>query len=398
MIELLPKQLTFLNSTNKVLVFRASIRSGKSVILCLWAIIRALQKRTVMLVEPTNQMCTDVIIPIMYKLFESLNLTEEDVNVKMSKPHNIEFKCGGKIMLRSAESIERIRGTSLHDIGFDEYCLFKDEKAYKIGLGRLSESKDGQIRMTSSPTVVKWAQELEKKQDVEVITQTMMENYFLPIEYINTIIEDYGVGSLYYRQEILGEFVSFEDGIFDTAKLKIITNNVSTNNKRFVRAWDTASSDKTSADYTASVLLSIDDNGEVIVHDVWRAKGSFANLQSQIINIMNSDLQGTTNIIENTSAGQVILSILRADTRLNGVFITPVNASTDKVTRALPISGKVAGGHVSIIQNKFTKDFTDELESFGKKHCVHDDMVDAFAHAFNWIAIKKGSGNIKGLF
>lgn len=132
------------------------------------------------------------------------------------------------------------------------------------------------------------------------------------------MIDQYGEGSKWYRQGILGELVNLEDGVIDVSRLVQVPYHIP-HGCAFVRAWDTASSSKTSADYTASCLMSL-NNGIYTIHDITRQKGAFSSLQQSIINKMRSD-PDTYQLIEDTGAGQVIMSVLKALPELRGIHI-----------------------------------------------------------------------------
>lgn len=388
-MELLKKQTDFIFNENRVVIFRAGVRSGKTIALTYWSIIRALKNRVVCIVEPTANMCRTVFLDKLKQSLTQMSLFEGKHYTINYTDLIIRFRGlnRAKIMLKSAET--KLIGFDADDGAIDEFCFIRDDgETYRDLLQRLSESEDAQVRLTSSPASVLWAQKLEENPDNVVIHQTLLENHFLPRSYIAALKSEFGEDSKYYRQQVLGEYVNLEDGVIDVSRLIQVPYHIP-HGCAFVRAWDTASSAKTSADFTASCLMSI-NNGIYTIHDVTKQKGAFSSLQQSIVDKMRNDPPGTYQLIENTGAGQVIMSVLKALPELRGIHIQPVDAINDKISRALPLSGKIAAGAVHYCAGNWNKDFLSEMEQFGAK-CPHDDQVDSAAHAFNWLSKPKSS-------
>lgn len=383
-IPLLPKQERFIFAPHRTAIYRGGVRSGKTVALTHWAAQRALKNRTVAVVEPSYSLCRDVFLIKQLETLNSYGLWEgRDYFVRRSAPFEVTFRGSkGRIILRSAES--PIIGFDAHDGAVDEFCFVPKKQVYLDLLQRLSNSRDAQVRLASSPVFNSWAKELEEDPGTLVLNQSLLENTFLPLEYIESLKKELGEGSKYYRQQVLGEYVSMDEGIFELSKMPVIPPQVLHSGLRLVRAWDFASSAKTSADYTVGALMS-QQGDRYVIHDVTRLHGSFANIQPQIIAAMRSDPTGTAQLCESNGPGLTIISVLRSDPQLAAVPIVPAVAANDKVTRALPFSGAVAGGLVSMIQAHWNKAFTQELEAFGPK-CEHDDQVDAASMAFSHLA------------
>jgi len=393
-IELLPKQKQFLRSIERLVVFLAGIGSGKTRIAAMWAVLKALRGRKVIVLEPTFGMCRDVFLPTLREVLDSLGLLPTIDYVINLSDFNITFmRGGGQILLRSADAAERLRGINADDGLIDEVGSLTSDTAYKILIGRLRRSEDAEVRLVGTPSQTKWLRDIIR--DNTVIRQATIENTYLPKTYIDALKLEYGEDTLWYKQEVLGELVDFGSGIFDTSKIIMSQSILRYGNTR-ARAWDMASSGKVTADYTASALLSKFDNGNIHVHDVRRKKGTYASLRDWIIDTMRNDGQGTTQWIENTQAGQVIISDLMTDSRCHNLDIRLIDAIKDKVTRALPLSARMSLGLITFSPGAWNKDCVDELNPFPKVQ--HDDQVDAMAHAFNalnqYTDIQSGSFNI----
>ena len=177
---------------------------------------------------------------------------------------------------------------------------------------------------------------------------------------------------------MLGEICDFAAGLIETDKIKIVKAYPTV--KNLVRAWDFAHTDKKTSDYTANVLMG-DNVSETIIYDVQRWKGEYGAVRERIIQVMLRDPAGTKQIIENSQGGMVIRSDLMRDPRLRNVAIFPVNATTDKITRALPFASRVVQGLVTLVDGPYVKEYLNELGMFGDGK-GHDDQVDATTHAY----------------
>lgn len=380
-VSVLPKQKRFLQSAKRLVIFLAGIGSGKTLIASWWSVIRASKGRRVIVLEPTFGMCRDVFLPTLKEVLDKMSYVV-GVHYTINLTNlNIDFVGGGQIMLRSADAIESLRGINADDGLIDEFGSLPTDYCYKVLLGRCRRSDDAQIKLVGTPTQRRWLRDiiLEAGDDVEVIRQATTENTFLPKSYIDALIKEYGIDTPWYRQEVLGELVDFGSGIFNTDMIVYAPHA-----QRYdvaARAWDTASSSRTQADWTASGLVSKGPGGMVIVHDVRRRKGAYANLRDWMIQTMLDDGPGVTQWIENTAAGQVIISDLLSDSRTHRLDIRPIEATKDKLTRALPFSARMANGLVVFGPGPWHKDALEEFNAFPKTE--HDDQVDAVVHAYN---------------
>lgn len=387
-VTLLKKQKAFMRSVARICIFLGGIGSGKTYIGAIWTVLQALKSRKVIVLEPTQQMGRDVFLPTLREVLEMFGLTEDkDFTINLSSL-TVRFIAGGEILIRSAEAAERLRGINAHDALVDEFGSHPNNNAYKILLGRLRKSADAKIRLVGTPTPVKWIRDVMIAEGVEIIRQTTMENIFLPDNYVQSLKDQYGEGSLWYRQEILGEIVDFGGTIIDTSKITILPFYHAPLG-RLVRAWDTASSSRSTADFTASGLLGVDDStGQITIYDVSQEKGAYASLKNSIIQRMVSDPVGTQQVFEDSPGGQVIISDLQADPRCRGIAIWPIHATHDKVTRILPFSSRVQAGLVRMNPGTFVRPCLDEMSTF--PNCDHDDQVDAIGHAYNHLCQNTG--------
>lgn len=379
-VQLLPKQMQFMRSMARDCIFVAGIGSGKTKILALWAIYQAASRRRhVLLIEPNYGMVKRNLYPALIDIRTTLGISHTRWVLNKSD-HTMTFPGGGCIWMGSADNPDSLRGPNMHDGGIDEAFQLRDDEAYKILIGRTRLSADAQRKIVGTPTPIQWARELSDRPGVELIRQTTRENTFLPQSFVEDLKSVYGEDSLWYRQEVLGEFVEFGTGMIETAKIKII-DSINPAQLHKVRAWDFAHTDKKEGDWTASVLLGVNGLGDEFILDVTRYKGEWAHIRDRVCATMRSDGGSVTQVIEDTLGGKVIRSELTSRSDLRMIPIIPVTATKDKVTRALAVSSRVAMWKVYMLSATWNKDFRDECNSFPVGE--HDDQVDALAHAHN---------------
>lgn len=162
--------------------------------------------------------------------------------------------------------------------------------------------------------------------------------------------------------------------------------------RRLVIAVDTASSKRTTADYTAFVVLAGWGAGAEAQADVLEVQRGRLNLQQ--LAETAQDLQrrygGTAVVIEETAQSLPIIEFLR----MNGIHVKPVRPAGDKFTRSQPAATAWNAGRIRVPAGgaPWLPDFLGELAAFtGTDADPHDDQVDALAYAWQeLIAEPKG--------
>ena len=153
------------------------------------------------------------------------------------------------------------------------------------------------------------------------------------------------------------------------------------------RGWDVASSDPGKNDFTAGVpMYLLNDYKSILITDF--VHGQFGKDTSQEIkNQIILDGHDNISIIETGVAAAGALLYDNWEQQLPGYFLEraiPV-PNNSKADRATPLKDHIYDGHVyvDIQDNKLRKTFQDEFRAFPNGE--HDDIVDAAAHAFNYI-------------
>lgn len=154
---------------------------------------------------------------------------------------------------------------------------------------------------------------------------------------------------------------------------------------RFVLAADPAASTKTSADFSAAVVLSVRGTGmerKAYVRKVYREQVQIPQFAQDLL-ALQADYGETAINIEAVGGFKAIpqmLSAIRPNLRVNE--IVPMG---DKLTRAQPAAAAWNDARILVPSNSpvWLGPFLDEIEKFTGVNDAHDDQVDALAHAWN---------------
>ena len=149
-----------------------------------------------------------------------------------------------------------------------------------------------------------------------------------------------------------------------------------------VRAWDLAMSDRDSADFTAGVKVGKDNDGNFYVLDVFHARVDFGNLHDTMLEVMERDGPEVLQGIEKAGYMSRVIESLMADGRTHSYPIMPLTVDKDKLTRALPMTGRFASGKVFLVQSGWNENYIEEMVVFSGKGSAHDDQVDATSAAY----------------
>ena len=149
---------------------------------------------------------------------------------------------------------------------------------------------------------------------------------------------------------------------------------------RLVISWDTASSTKELASYSAAVVLQV--HGETVyVLELVRERLEYPDLRRRIIQLHQTWRNSFSSywlLIENKGSGMGLIQELRRD----HIHAIPINPEGDKIMRMNNQTGRIEAGSVWLPRcAPWLDEFRRELCSFpGGKH---SDQVDAFSQALN---------------
>lgn len=202
---------------------------------------------------------------------------------------------------------------------------------------------------------------------------------------IRTTLGEYSWAALYQQRP-----VPAEGGLFKRVAFHLIPRAPEVT--RAVRYWDLAMSDRTSADYTAGVLLGQTEAGRLVVLDVARAQLDWSSVPSFMAETALRDGPDVALGFEEkgymSRAGQE----LAQDSRLHNFSIWGFPKDKDKLTNALPFAARVGQGLVDVVEGHWAWEFIDELCSFPAGE--HDDQVDAASGAYEMLGTIAGSASL----
>jgi len=175
-----------------------------------------------------------------------------------------------------------------------------------------------------------------------------------------------------------------EGVFFKVARLAVVSHPMLPPMLRRVRAWDLAATEN-EGDYTAGVLMGVDEQGACYILDVIRGQWATDERNARIRQAAASDGRGVVvrGPQDPGAAGKdAALAFVRLLAGYN-VIVHPVSGK--KQLRADGFSAQVNAGNVRLARGDWNSALIEEMRTFpvGK----NDDQVDAASDAFNEIAL-----------
>jgi predicted phage terminase large subunit-like protein len=200
------------------------------------------------------------------------------------------------------------------------------------------------------------------------------------LERIRRQLGEYSFSALYQQRPM-----PLEGGLF---KKKWFTRiiDIAPARLRWFRGYDLAISTKTSADYTASARVAIDNEGFLYISDVFRARVEYPEQRKFIIDRLRNE-RDTEHCIEDAIHAKAVIHDLRRDPSLARCAVRLVTVTNDKFTRALAWANRAEEGKVVLVRGPWLNMFLDEVCSF--PNAAHDDQVDAVSIAVQNIHRRK---------
>lgn len=389
-IELSEAQNDFLQCESRGAIFHAGIGSGKSYAGCLWSIMKAMQSQKVCIVSFTYRNLFDVILPLIGEILEKLGLERgKDFDYKAGDATMMIW--GGSILLRTGIDPNALRGLNINSFFIDEGREFKDDTLFKVMLGRIRLSENGQWRICSSPSGHNWVWNLSAT--VPTFTQTTFENAFLPQSFLDEVSARYD--GLYGQQELYAKIVEFGSGFINPMFFQLLPlPPIHQKKNKIIRFWDFAVSTKRSACESAGAKLSIEDD-RLVIWDIQHGKLAFPDLRKLIIACAQED--GTDCIIGCEEAGQQLgfIDDLKTIPELRQYTIEPAKPRGDPFNRALVWSCRA--NFITLVQGHWVQYFKDQCSAYGPELQTPDDLIDAVSGGYQVLAVPKAHYHFRTL-
>lgn len=155
---------------------------------------------------------------------------------------------------------------------------------------------------------------------------------------------------------------------------------------------DTASKISECNDYTVFGLYGAGEDGGLYVIDILRGRWEYTPMKQRARDFWNKYREIRIDgyyaplrdmAVEDKSAGIQLIQDLRSE---EIIPITPIQRSKDKYTRLQNVIGYINSGYVHLPENApWVHDFIEECQAFTGKGDTHDDQVDTFIDALQFI-------------
>ncbi len=174
------------------------------------------KKCDLMVLEPTNEMIRDIIVPTFDEFFAKFEIPVKYLSQRQN--YTIKYK-GAKhmCMLRSAERPASLTGKNLSDIIIDEFDripYYKQKQVWRECISRIRKTEYGTCSVVTTPEGYKLTHELwveKRSKAFNCIRAKTSNNIHLPPDYIENLIEQYD--SKLAKQYLEGEFVNIESDV-----------------------------------------------------------------------------------------------------------------------------------------------------------------------------------------
>jgi predicted phage terminase large subunit-like protein len=145
--------------------------------------------------------------------------------------------------------------------------------------------------------------------------------------------------------------------------------------RRIIQSWDTASKEGAQNDYSVCTTWLLHESRFYLI-DVLRGRFNYPTLKEHVI--AHAQVHTATQIlIEDTGVG---IALVQELSRSSLLWVTPIKAERDKLTRMSVQSGKFASGQVWF-PNRAPWLAELETELFTFPQARHDDQVDSISQA-----------------
>jgi PBSX family phage terminase large subunit len=324
-------QYEFLRSPARYRAFIAGVGSGKTYAGVLASLVACQQAERGAIVAPTYPMLKDVVLPTFRELAEDGidQLNKADLYADMTN--------GNRILFRSADKPERLRGMNLGWCWVDEAALI-DEETWDILLGRL-RLDPGRAWLTTTPKGHNWVYDRfidDPGEEHETVRASTRDNPHLPDTYIESLEEQYT--ERFRRQEMEGEFVEAAGALWSWEHIER-TDAPPTAMDRIVVGVDPAGG---GPDEVGIVAVGTSGERAYVLRDA-SMQGSPNAWANAVVSVYN-DLSADRVVAEKNFGGDMVSTVLKSNSP--NLPVEMVNASRGKQQRIEPVAALYEQGKV----------------------------------------------------
>jgi Uncharacterized conserved protein len=364
-------QYEFLRSPKRYRAFVAGVGSGKTYAGVLASLVACQRAERGAIVAPTYPMLKDVVLPTFREIAEDGidTLNKADLYADMAN--------GSRIVFRSADKPERLRGMNLGWCWVDEAALI-DEETWDILLGRL-RLDPGRAWLTTTPKGHNWVHSrfVEDPDDEHATIQaTTRDNPHLPDEYIESLEEQYT--ERFRRQEIAGEFIEAQGALWGWNDIDRVSEQPQMD--RIVVGVDPAGG---GPDEVGIIAVGKAGERAYVLRDA-SMKGS-PNAWANAVASVYSTLHADRVVAERNFGGDMVESTLK--TANANLPIEVINASRGKQQRAEPVAALYEQGKVSHV-GRFDELETQMTTWDPEENDESPDRVDALVWALTELMLQ----------
>lgn len=216
-LTLLPHQAAFLSDrTTAQLLLCGGFGSGKSRALALRSVLLAAEQphSIGIICSPTYRMAVDVMVPILHDTLAQLGITYQAVKHPM--PAFLLPQFNSRLLIRSGDNPDRLRGLSVHHVAVDELDTIDSTHAKELWSILVSRCREGTYQALYSSSTPEgfnhcyqhWVEQAASHK--RLIKARTADNPFLPAGYIDSLKGLYNPDQL--RSYLDGEFTALAQG------------------------------------------------------------------------------------------------------------------------------------------------------------------------------------------
>ena len=266
------------------------------------------------LTEPTFGMVRDVLIPTIKTYFGTVWGVDFDLSER-SVPHDVRFRNGSIIRLRSTETGEHLLGTNLARAGMDEATLGDQETAWKWLASRLRQQgyPHRALKLTGTPRGRNWVYRVffsnERLTNSVAYTAETADNPHLPDDYVESLLAAYGGwDNPLARQELRGAWLEMAGQVYPQFQRAIHIRSIGTDT--LLLKDRLGGIDFGGVNPTALIGAGLTAGGRVHVFAEWYKHEATMDQTIEAMVAMRS--QGITKWIADPSGKEQITAIRRA--------------------------------------------------------------------------------------